>query len=111
MSSFDTSARNAEVMGRDADALAASSNHLLNLRAKLSKVQRQAPPIPTLSPLHMRVDERFEAGVLTRAKKSVLPRDAIDRFSSEFYPIAPPRVDFVPGTNTRLIGRDPRVLY
>lgn len=96
---------------RELDALTASSNHLLNLQRKLTKVQRPAAPIPKISPVQMRVDDRFEGGVLTRGKKSILPPDAFNRFSSEWYPIAPPRVDFFLGSNTRLIGRDPHVRY
>ena len=97
-------------MSRELDTLVASSNHLLNLQMKLTKAQRPVPGLPATSPLAMRVDERFHGGVLTRARKSVLPRDAFNRFQSEAYP-APPVVDFVLGTNTRWIGRDPRVLY
>lgn len=96
---------------RELDALAASSNHLLNLQARLSKAQRQAPALPHTSPVPMRVTDRFTGGVLTRGKKSMQPPDAVDRMASEFYPVAPPRVDFFLGTNTRLIGRDPRVLH
>lgn len=98
-------------MSSQLDALAASSNHLLNLQAKLSKMQRQAPPLPALSPVGMRVDDRFTAGVLTRGKKSTMPAEAINRIASEAYPLAPPRVDFFLGTNTRLIGRDHKVMF
>ncbi len=96
---------------RELDALAASSNHLLNLQAKLSKAQRPVPGLPRASPVPMRVADRFSGGVLTRGKKSTQAPDAPDRIASEFYPIAPARVDFFPGTNTRLIGRDPKVVY
>jgi len=102
--------RELDVLSASSDALAASSNALRNLHMKLSKAQRPVPAIPHLSPVVMRVDDRFTAGVLTRAKKSIQPVDAVNRFASEFYPIAPPRVDFVSGFNTRLIGRDPSVL-
>lgn len=97
---------------REVDLLAASSNHLLNLQRKLSLAQKPVYGLPPLNPIAGRMDDRFNGGVLTRAKKSMLPVDAYNRFSSEKYPISePPRVDIFMGSNTRLIGRDPKVLY
>ena len=96
---------------RELDALTASSNHLLNLQAKLTKAQRSVPAMPQTSPLSMRVSDRFMSGVLTRGKKSTLSPNAVDRITSEFYPVAAARVDFFPGTNTRLNGRDSKIVY
>lgn len=98
-------------MSRELDALVASSNHLLNLQAKLTKVQQSVQGMPLRSPVQMRVDDRFGGGALTRGKKSVLPPDAFNRFESEVYPVAPPRVDFYIGSNTRWIGREPQVTF
>ena len=102
---------NLDPLAVGADALAASSNALRDLQRRLSKAQRPAAAIPVVSPVAMRVNDRFGAGVLTKGKKSVQPVEAIDRIASEVYPVVAPRVDFVMGSNTRLIGRDPRVLY
>lgn len=97
---------------RELDLLAASSNHLLGLQRKLTLVQRPVCDIPSLSPIPGRLDDRFDGGVLTRAKKSTLPVDAYNKFSSEKYPVPnPPLIDFVLGQNSRLLGRDPKVLY
>jgi len=99
-------------MSRQLDALVASSNHLLNLQLKLTKTDgKQVPGMPRVSPLQMPVDDRFGGGVLTRGKKSILPPQAFNRFESEVYPITPPVVDFVIGSNTRWIGREPTVVY
>lgn len=92
--------------------LAASSNALLGLHRKLTLAQRPVCSIPGFSPIPGRLDDRFDGGVLTRAKKSVLPVDAYNKFSSEVYPVPdPPRVEIFLGKNSRLIGRDPKVLY
>ena len=91
-------------------ALVASSNYLLHLQNKLSLVEAATPSVPALSPLPMRVDDRFNGGVLTHSRKSMLPAEAPNRIASEVYPLAPPRWDMWLGTNTRLIGRDPAVL-
>jgi hypothetical protein len=97
---------------QEIDALAASSNHLRALHIKLSKARRaQVPGLPQRSPVPMRVDDRFTGGVLTRGRKSTQPVDAVNRIATEFYPIAPPRVDFVTGANTRLIGREHHAVY
>lgn len=97
---------------KELDVLAASSNALRNLQRKLTLVQRPVCSIPDLNPIPGRLDDRFDGGVLTRSKKSVLPVDAYNKFSSELYPVPdPPRVDFFLGKNSRLIGRDPKVLY
>ncbi len=99
-------------MTRELDALVASSNHLLNLQMKLTKVHNQVPAgLPRFNAVQLKVDDRFGGGVLTRAKKSTLPRDAVDRMSSEVYHVAPPVHDFVVGTNTRWLGRDQTVIY
>lgn len=98
-------------MSREIDAMVASSNFLLNLQ-QLSKVQRQAPPLPRVGAVPMHLDDRFFSGaVLTKARRSVLPPEAVNRMASEFYPVAPPRVDFFPGEQSRLIGRDARPVY
>jgi hypothetical protein len=90
-------------------ALVANSDVLRNLHA-LSRVPGpQAPPLPLRSPVAGRVDERFAGGVLTRARKSTVSPVAPDRMRSEWYPLAPPRVDFITGANSRLLGRDPAV--
>lgn len=99
-------------MTRELEALVASSNHLLNLRMKLTKSDHQVSPgLPALNAVPMRVDDRFSGGTLTRPKKSALPADALDRIGSEVHPVAPVAPDFVLGTNTRWIGRDPTVRY
>jgi hypothetical protein len=99
-------------MTRELAALVASSNHLLNLQMKLTKSHHQVSPgLPGLNAVQMRVDDRFSGGVLTRGKKSTLPPEAFDRFASEVYPMAAAAPDFVLGTNTRWIGREPVVRY
>lgn len=92
-------------------ALADASSHLRNLQRRLSLVQASAAPLPVVSPLPARLDDRM-GGACTRGRKSAMESHSIDRMSSEAYPVpAPPRVDFLPGNNSRLAGRDPTVVY
>lgn len=94
------------------DALAASSNALRNLQNKLSLAVQTVPSLPVANPVPGRLDDRFWVGALTRPRRSVLPRQAINRMISEKYPIAqPPVVDFNGGTNSRHIGREPKVTW
>ena len=92
-------------------ALADASSRLRNLQRRLSLAQASAAPLPAVSPLPPRVDDRLAAAG-TRARKSALGARGIDRMASEAYPLAaPPRIDFVTGANSRLRGRDPTVVY
>ena len=96
---------------QELQALVESSNHLRQLHRKLTKVHRAGPTaMPVYSPVTMHVDDRLLA-LPSRTRKSALPSDAPDRIESEKYPMAPVRVDFVPGTNSRLIGRTQTILY
>lgn len=89
--------------------LADASSHLLNLQQRLALIQRSAVPLPQFNPLPPRIDDRFPA-TSAKSRKSTVTPDAFNRFASEVYPIAnPPIVDFIPGDNSRLHGRDPRV--
>lgn len=93
--------------------LAVSSNNWLRDYRRLTKMHTAPAPMPEISPVTCRVDDRvFDTGVLTRGRKSFLPTQALDRISSEKYPVhQPPVVNFVMGSNTRLIGREPAVRY
>lgn len=92
-------------------ALADASSRLRNLDQRLSLTQSCAAPLPLTSPLPVRLDDRLTAAG-TRARKSVLGGRGVDRMASEAYPLAtPPRIDFLPGDNSRLQGRDPTVVY
>jgi hypothetical protein len=98
----------------DADTLALladNSSHLRNLQHQLSLVQRGPDPLPAVNPLPPVIDDRL-AAAFVRTKKSTLPPFAADRIATEAYPIPnPPRHDFLPGENSRHIGRDPRVTW
>jgi hypothetical protein len=88
-----------------------SASHLRNLRRRLSLVQASARPLPQLNPLPPVVDDRL-VFTFSRARKSMLPPYAPNRIASEVYPIpAPPRHEFLPGANSRLIGRDAVVTW
>lgn len=90
-------------------ALVNSSNHLLGLQRKLTKNQAAAAGMPRLNPLRPAVlDERY-GSVLTRSKKSALQPQYSDRMTSEYYPLPAPRIDFISGASSRLIGREPAV--
>lgn len=92
-------------------ALADASSRLRNLQQRLSLAQGVAKPLPVVSPLPARVDDRMSAAG-TRARKSVLGSRGVDRMSSEAYPLAaPPVVEFVLGDNSRLRGRPATVVY
>lgn len=92
-------------------AMVEASSRLRNLTSRLSLVQSGAAPLPPVSPLPARLDDRL-ASAGTRVPKSVVGGRGIDRFASEAYPIAaPPRIDFVMGDNARLADRDPTVVY
>lgn len=92
-------------------ALVDASNHLRNLQQKLSRVQRPAPPIPAVSSVPGRVDDRYTLGSLTKIRKSALPPLSFNKFPSEAYPLAAPYVYIQAGTNSRHIGRDPVVAW
>lgn len=96
---------------RQMDALVVGSNYLLNLQARLSKApRRQAPPMPPPA-LAPRVHDRFAGGVQTRLRKSAQTPLPGQRMDSENHPIAHRRVDFVTGTDSRMLGRDPDPVY
>lgn len=85
--------------------LVESSEHLRNARRYLTLVQTTANRLPVINPLPCK-DTHLLFGSFTKAKRSHIPPVSIDRFSSEVYPLAaPPRHDFLPGVNTRYIGR------
>lgn len=99
--------------GYEIAAIVASSNHLRQLQTKLTKTHRDpASRLPVISPVQMRVDDRFSAGALTRGKKSSRASGMPDRMQSEWYPIAnPPFMDFMVGSDTRWARRDPQAVY
>ena len=92
-------------------ALADASNQLRNLQRRLSLAQAAATPLPATSRLPAQVDDRM-GSFGTRARKSATDPRGVDRMSSEAYPLArPPRIDFLPGDNSRLQGRNATVVY
>lgn len=92
-----------------ADATAALRNlqHL-----SLAPPAVAAPALPARSPLPARVeDDRLVFGG-TRRRRSAHGDLWPDRIASEVYPLAaPPRIDFLPGSNSRMAGRDPIVVH
>jgi hypothetical protein len=96
---------------RELAALVNSSNHLLDLRRKLSKAHAQGPPsMPAQNPVPGRLDERYWH--LSRARKSALSPAAPDRIASEMYPVPnPPVVQFVRGMTSRTQGRTQTIFY
>jgi hypothetical protein len=86
--------------------LADASSQLRHLQ-QLSLVQR---PVGPLQAGPCAADDR-PAFTFSKVRKSMLPPDAFNRFASEVYPLAATRVDFIIGSNSRLVGRDPRVTW
>lgn len=88
-------------------ALVDASSHLKNLRRHLSLVQRPSAPLPPVSAVQPHLDDRFGAAA-TKVRKSAMLGVAPDRIRSEGAPPLPFH-QFVIGTNSRAMGRDPRV--
>jgi hypothetical protein len=85
----------------DLTALVESSNYLLNMERKLTKVQTPVPGVPPATFVRMHLDDRFSAEQ-TRIRKSATPPGTFDRTATESYPLPVPRViDFTPGMNSR----------
>ena len=94
----------------DLAALADASALLRNMHHRLSLTQTASVPLPQFNPVPPAVDDRL-SGAFTRGRKSVLTPPAPDRIRSELYPVAaPPIHQFLPGQNSRYIGRVPVVL-
>lgn len=94
----------------DLGALADASSALRNLHHRLSLVQSVSAPLPQFNPVSPIIDDRL-GGAFTKARKSVLTPLAPDRIRSELYPVAsPPMHQFLPGQNSRHIGRVPVVV-
>lgn len=104
----------APILGPRTDELVAlteASNRLRDVHRHLSLVQRPAVPLPQFNPMPSRIDDRL-SGAFTKARKSVVNPLAPNRIVSELYPLPnPPFHPFVPGLNTRHIGRVPAVTY
>jgi hypothetical protein len=98
---------------RERVALTEASSDLLGLHRTASKVPRWQYLPPRKYPvLPGRVDPSLQAYV-TRTKRAAQRSYSFDRRSSELYPAPPPLKTwtFIDGASTRLVGRDPLVLY
>lgn len=96
-------------------ALTEASSDLLGLHRTASKVPRWRyldPPPRAYPVLPGRVDPSLQAYV-TRTKRAAKDSYSFDRRATELYPAPPPLKTwtFIDGASTRLVGRDPLVLY
>lgn len=90
----------------DMDALVASSNHLRNMQRALSRAPTQPDAMPSFNPVVAPSDDRFRFGAhVTRTRKSAMPTGAVDRMSSEAYPMAAPYLPAAQGLDTRWMHR------